>query len=102
MIDCKKEYRNLSQNDVNVFLWGIPDYSFLKDKGRKMALEDNIRWGGVFDFLNSRLHKFSVKTREVLSGMAEPCRCHFCNGSRYSREFNYYSVGGKRIWEYLE
>jgi excinuclease UvrABC ATPase subunit len=99
LIDTRKNFESFSLREKNSFLHGIPNYTILKKGGRKTAKEDNIIWMGIYNFLLQNKNKLSKKATIILDDSLQNECCHFCKGTKYSKQFNYYRMNGNRIWE---
>tara|TARA_R110000764_G_scaffold240095_1_gene342408 strand:- start:649 stop:4146 length:3498 start_codon:yes stop_codon:yes gene_type:complete len=99
IFDSELSISKLSNDDYRKLLFGVSNLSFLKENGRKGAKEDMIEWEGIYKFILNRSSKFSTKNRSFIENNTIRVTCSDCNGSKYKKEFNYYTMKGMKIWE---
>ena len=88
----------MSCEEQNIVLFGFEEYQFLKPNGRVNAINDYIRWQGVYSYVYQNLSR--IKTANEIKASKHSVSCPFCKKG-FHKEVKYYISGNKTILDNL-
>lgn len=99
LLDLSKSFKSLGTYEQSIALFGLPNFSFIKKKGRKDALSDRVEWIGLIPIFNLHAEKIVRDTSFKLGAGKRLVECPECTGSKFKKEVSYYRINGRAIYE---